>query len=92
MFSVPRAKEEKVKAGTSWRGNAKIDVGDLVAVTATVNGIEPWACEIECTIRQTGTKFFSKSTTNAMSSRPAPTCPLARPATATCVFQAQASD
>ena len=87
-FHVPRKESERISGGTDWKGTANVAEGDLVIVHATVNGEETWACEVECTIRQPGGRSSTTSTTNALESRPAPTCPSSHLAKSTCVLQA----
>jgi hypothetical protein len=87
-FHVPRAASQSISGGTDWKGTATIGEGDLVVLNATINGEEIWACEMDCAIRQVGSRTSTTSKNNARESRPAPTCPASRTANVTCVLQA----
>ena len=88
-FHVPHAESRRISGGTDWTGTVTVGEGDLVVVTAGVVGTETWACEIECAVRQTGAKVMTTHKSEAIASRPAPTCPIGHSAEATCVLKAE---
>lgn len=85
-FHAPRQQAQRVD-GTNWKGAATdVVAGDVVVLTASIDGVNPWACEAECSLHQAGTTNKSTSKTSPLPKRPAPTCPACSRGEVTCIF------